>query len=402
MAVQSPPRWKVASRFKIIEPVGRGGFATVWRGVDVETDQPVAVKFPRLGRHSEQELSRRFRQEAAIGSLLGQAALPTVIARCLGTDLDLPETDADTPQYIVTEFVEGMDLPDSHASGALPEGIAAIKALGVPVARGIEYLHANGISYLDCRPENIRCRPDGDPVMIDFNTAVRTTDTDATRFHDDGYKAPEQTPTDRPTADAHSGPWSDVYSLGILFVSLLTGKPPAERPADGIDPELLSAHGCPVALGRVIQQSTRVMPARRYPDAGGFLTAVYAALGRPDAAATLTETNTGLCCPIRHTDSVGRRTAAVRPTIDIVDPLSYISPRQCVFTVVDGQWHCTDTSVNGTYIGSGDDWHCIHERARGRQTAATALLETPTQISPVTPEYPISFRFDPAPPDSTR
>lgn len=191
-------------RYRIINQLGRGDYGVVYRAWDVHDEVDVAVK---EYLDSRLEVQKQFRAEARRLSRLKHPQLPAVRDHFA---LD------DVGQYLVSDFVDGVDLQTLLAQyGPLPSELIIewLQAVCQPLA----YLHEKGTVHLDVKPANIRLAPGGDVYLVDtglpgLGIAPGTG----------GYGSPEQQ-----KQSEEVGPASDIYSLGATLYTLLTEKTPA-------------------------------------------------------------------------------------------------------------------------------------------------------------------------------
>ncbi len=396
MTAPSPPARTVSGRYRVQEPIGSGGFGSVWRATDEEGGADVAIKFPRTDENDSNDASEvrsRFRNEYDVLDRFESALSPTSVVRYV----DGRRTD---PAYLVLEYVDGRELTDRLADGTVEPGLDTARRFGFPVIRALEFLHRNGTCYLDCKPENVLVRDRDDaPVLIDFNTAEPATEAE-TLFYEDDYKAPEQVPTDDRAAGP--GPRSDVYAAGKLLCYLLTGTtlPTTETPTDGI---AVDEHGAspPSEIARILQRATAADPHSRPADAGALLTELYRACGRDASTVELVPEGTDVVCPVRPDETVGRVTDVPElPDVGVADDRRYVSPIQFRIERDDTSWLIRDRSLNGTYVADGEDWRRLlsaeGERRLKRESPESLPAEGPyraariretTVIAPVDPSY---------------
>lgn len=409
MTDETPPRRSVSDRYRITERIGSGGFGTVWRATDEDGGPDVAVKFPRSdgnGSNDAADVRSMFRNEHAVLERFEGGLHPTSLVRYVdGSSRD--------PMYIVLEHVEGTELSELLAAGEFEPGTETARRFGVPAIRALEFLHRNGVCYLDCKPENMLVRERTDaPVLVDFNTA-EPVDSATTLFYEDDYKAPEQTPDDDPDgeSDVAPGPRSDVYAAGKLLCYLLTGETmtTSATPRDGID---VRDHGAdpPAAVRRAIERATSADPANRPADASELLTELYDAYGEETAVAELTDRRNDVVCPVRPGETIGRVTDdGTLPDVAIADQERYASPVHCRVERDETSWLVRDHSLNGTYLAVDDGWQRLlspdgYERLK-REAPDAAPPDEPyhagrirrsTEIALVDPSY-VRVAFDPAP-----
>ncbi len=205
-------------RYRILEVLGQGGMAAVYRAIDENLGVEVAVK---ENLFTTDEYARQFRLEATILAGLRQSNLPRV------SDHFVIESQG---QYLVMDFIEGEDLRQRmDRLGPLPEQEVII--IGVAICDALSYMHSLKpmILHRDIKPGNVRITPSGHIYLVDFGLAKlvegrETTNTGA-RAMTPGYSPPEQYGT------ARTDPRSDIYSLGATLYSALTDV----LPEDGLD-----------------------------------------------------------------------------------------------------------------------------------------------------------------------
>ncbi len=199
----------VGGRFRLVERLGVGGMAEVWRAWDSEVGEQVALKRMRDG--SIRDL-RRFRREVR----LSRRVTHPNVARThdLGRDGDL--------WFLTMELVEGPSLKEVLASGPLP--LLRAVALMAQVADGLAAAHAVGVVHRDLKPANILVGAGDRAVLTDFGIARSLEDSDATaNIGTPGYMAPEQ------LAGEEVSQAADLYALGLVLYEVLTGDRPFGR-----------------------------------------------------------------------------------------------------------------------------------------------------------------------------
>lgn len=209
-------------RYHLIEPLGQGGMASVYKAYDTSLERYIAIKVIRteVSGADEAGFLARFRREARA---LAQLDHPYILKV-----LDYGEQEG-TP-YLVMPFEPGGTLKEKMGSPIPYQEAAALLA---PVARALEYAHGLKIIHRDVKPANVLIGHSGSPLLSDFGIAKILESGEATQLTATGvgigtpdYMAPEQWMGD-------SSPQTDIYSLGIVFYEMVTGHRPytADTPA---------------------------------------------------------------------------------------------------------------------------------------------------------------------------
>ena len=213
----------LAGRYRLIKPVGQGGYGTVYEAADTLLHRRVAVKEISLRGVAPDQLAAviaTVKREVALLSRLSHPRIPRLFDYFV---------EADT-FYLVMEFVEGLSLADDvqRNGGRLP--IDRVIDIGRQVCEVLEYLHHDApgapIIYRDMKPENLMITVSGQISLVDFGIARHFKPgkaKDTFPLGSRGYAAPEQ-------YGGQTSPQSDFYALGATLLSLLTGIDPCEVP----------------------------------------------------------------------------------------------------------------------------------------------------------------------------
>jgi len=270
-------------RYRLEGVVGRGGMALVYRAVDREQEEPVAIKMLADNLAADPELRQRFAREAALAKRLSH---PNVV-RVLGSG----ETDGRA--FIVLEYVDGRDLAEElRREGRLEP--ARVAELGAQAAAALAHAHARGLVHRDVKPQNLLLARDGTLKVSDFGIARIVDGTQLTQvgtvLGTAAYLAPEQAAGEEVTAAA------DVYALGAVLYELLTGAPPysastvaelVRRRAEGEPPPPSAlAPDVPVELDSLVLACLRETPDER-PSAGEVERVLRGELDAPTRVLTL-------------------------------------------------------------------------------------------------------------------
>jgi serine/threonine protein kinase len=204
-------------KYRILEPLGRGGMAQVFKAYHPQLDRYVAVKILRSDLVEEAEFLARFRREARAVAALRHPNIVQIF------DFDVQ----DDLYYMVMELLEGDTLKAylnclRVQGGRLPLG-ETIRIFN-DVLSGLGYAHGQGIIHRDLKPANIMLTRQGQAVLTDFGIAQIVGGTQYTvsgaLMGTLNYMAPEQ------GLDGHCDIRSDIYSLGIAYYEAMTGKVP--------------------------------------------------------------------------------------------------------------------------------------------------------------------------------
>ncbi len=199
-------------RYEILEVIGTGGMAVVYKAMCHRLNRYVAVKILRDELANDEEFRKRFQTEAQAVAMLSHPNIVSVY--------DVSHSDG--VEYIVMELIEGVTLMQyMKKKGAL--GWKEALHFAVQISKALEHAHEKGIVHRDIRPQNIMILKDGTIKVADFGIAAlesaqeKKSDQTVGSVH---YIAPEQARGEQPD------PRSDIYSLGVVMYEMLTGKMP--------------------------------------------------------------------------------------------------------------------------------------------------------------------------------
>ena len=277
----------IASRYRILAPLGRGGMGAVYRAHDEVLDEEVALKILRPEVAGTPEMAARFRSEIKLARKVSHWNVCRIHE--YGEEGGL--------QYISMELIAGATLKDRLRSGPLPSDQAFDVA--IQIGEGLAAIHKVGIIHRDLKSPNVMIDGEGTAKVMDFGIAKPAsagTDGASTGYvlGSPEYMSPEQARGRR--ADFRS----DLYSLGIVVFEAFAGRVPfrgatpvetlmmhVEAPPPIDDPAL----ALPPALLPVLRSALAKDPAARFPDAASMAAALRAARGGalPGADASRTE-----------------------------------------------------------------------------------------------------------------
>ncbi|GIK19809.1 MAG: hypothetical protein DYG93_09350 [Leptolyngbya sp. PLA2] len=262
--------------FELVEEISRGGQGVVYRAVQAATHRPAAVKMLLAGAFASDRQRRRFEREVEIAARLRHPNVVTVF--------ESGQTPDGRP-FVAMEFVNGVPI-DRYVRDRLPEPgrdrTDAVLRLFLAIASGVAAAHAAGVIHRDLKPSNVLVDADGVPRVLDFGLARPITDhPEATVTHEfagtPAYAAPEQFIGDA----AAIGTATDVYALGVMLYTALTGRHPYPRDgslaelaqhAASTDPAPPSRYvrRLPSDVETIVLKSLAKDPARRYRSAGSM------------------------------------------------------------------------------------------------------------------------------------
>ncbi len=266
----------IGGRYVLLEVLGSGGMARVFRAHDTRLGRDVALKLLHPHLAEDPTFRRRIQREARSAAALTH---PNVVAVH-----DVGEDDRDA--WIVMEMVLGDTLRDVLSTRGRLSPAEAL-ALLQPVAIGLGAAHARGLVHRDVKPENVLLARDGQIKVSDFGLARASADPSLTLatsviVGSPHYLAPEVVHAD--TCDART----DVYSLGVVLYESLTGRPPFEaetalatalrHTTDRVPRPSLSVPGLSSALDALVLRATDPDPDERQANAQVFADELAAAV----------------------------------------------------------------------------------------------------------------------------
>jgi len=250
------------NRYLLLEQLGKGGMAVVYRARDTMLERSVAVKILRENYSREPAFLERFRQEARAAANLSHPNIVTV------HDFGLDKGQI----FIVMEYVPGTDLKTLINQRGRFTSEEAIPLL-IQACAGIGYAHRAGLVHCDVKPQNMLVTPDGRLKVTDFGIAralstIHPEEQSEVVWGSPQYFSPEQ------AAGAAPSPASDVYSLGVILYEMLTGSLPFHADTAGqlarmhieTEPVPISEKlpGISPVLEQIIMKVLSKEPAQRY------------------------------------------------------------------------------------------------------------------------------------------
>ncbi|MBL0388830.1 Stk1 family PASTA domain-containing Ser/Thr kinase [Tumebacillus sp. ITR2] len=204
---------KLGNRYEVIEKIGGGGMAVVYRALDTLLNRNVSIKVLRAQFSMDEDFVRRFRREAQAAASLSHPNVVNIY------DVGVEGED----YYIVMEFVDGLTLKEIIQDRA-PLPVAEAIDIGKQICAALGHAHENNIVHRDIKPHNILIGKDGRVKVTDFGIARAITSNTITQ---DGsvlgsvhYFSPEQ------ARGGITDVKSDIYSLGVVLYEMVTGELP--------------------------------------------------------------------------------------------------------------------------------------------------------------------------------
>ena len=203
----------IKERYEIVEILGEGGMAFVYKARDKQLQRDVAIKTLKPNYVNQEKFVDRFRREAQTAANLNH---PNIV--------QIFDWGIEDEPYFVMEYIEGNTLT-SIISGNRTVGLNDILYIGSQVANGLKEAHKRGLVHRDIKPGNIMITPDGKVKVTDFGiVSLQNEESDITKtgavLGTASYISPEQA-QGKPVSFE-----SDLYSLGTVLYELITGKPP--------------------------------------------------------------------------------------------------------------------------------------------------------------------------------
>ena len=203
----------VKERYEIVEILGEGGMAFVYKARDKQLKRDVAIKTLKPNYVNQEKFVDRFRREAQTAANLNH---PNIV--------QIFDWGIEDEPYFVMEYIEGNTLT-SIISGNRTVGLNDILYIGSQVANGLKEAHKHGLVHRDIKPGNIMITPDGKVKVTDFGiVSLQNEESDITKtgavLGTASYISPEQA-QGKPVSFE-----SDLYSLGTVLYELIAGKPP--------------------------------------------------------------------------------------------------------------------------------------------------------------------------------
>jgi len=203
----------LADRYEIIEPIGAGGMAIVYKALDLKLERIVTVKVLREEYITDDDFLKRFNIEARSAARLSNSNIVNVYD--VGKEGDI--------NFIIMEYIDGVTLKELIVRRA-PFDNEEVLGVAIQIASALSHAHKNGIIHRDIKPQNIMVTKSGIVKVTDFgiarNAESQTTTTSSNSMGSVHYFSPEQ------ARGKYVDFRSDIYALGIIMFEMATGTLP--------------------------------------------------------------------------------------------------------------------------------------------------------------------------------
>ena len=278
----------IGNRYEVLEKIGIGGMATVYKAKDNILKRNVAVKVLRDEFTTDEEFIKRFNTEAQAAASLTHPNIVSIY--------DVGHED--NLYFIVMELIQGKTLKQIITEdGVLPWKWSI--NIAIQIASALEIAHKNNIVHRDIKPQNIIITEDGVAKVTDFGIAKAVSNSTITAFGTTigsvHYFSPEH------PRGGYTDAKSDIYSLGVVMYEMMTGRVPfdADTPVSialkhmqekPVEPIKLNP-SIPYAVNKIIMKAMQKEVALRYSSATEMLKDLNAALKNPDGNTVMPDQN---------------------------------------------------------------------------------------------------------------
>jgi serine/threonine protein kinase len=318
------------NRYQVLRVLGSGGFGETFLAEDTQmpSNRRCVIKQLKPVANNPQVyqlIQQRFQQEAAILEELGDRShqIPKLYAYFI-----------DNGQfYLVQEYIEGHTLTQKiQQQGVLSE--IAVKGILIDILPILEFIHSKHIVHRDIKPDNIILRfADGKPILIDFGAVKVSMGTIMTASGNSTPSIVIGTPGFMPMEQSVGRPVfsSDIYSLGLTAIYLLTGKLPSEIPTDPGTGDILwrnFAYNISPDFAAVLDKAIQQSPRDRYLTARDMLTALQTPIAPTVPISQPTVITTPVTAGYVATPTVAASPPVYQPPISYQSPEPAISPKK--------------------------------------------------------------------------
>ncbi len=267
----------LGDRYEVLEKIGSGGMAEVFKGKDHKLNRFVAIKVLKDEFVEDRNFVRKFKEEAQAAAALAHPNIVNVYD--VGDEQNI--------NYIVMELVEGITLKTYiEKKGKLT--VKEATSIAIQMGSGLEIAHNNRVVHRDIKPQNIIISREGKVKVTDFGIAksVSSNTNTSDAMGSVHYTSPEQ------ARGGYSDAKSDIYSMGIVMYEMVTGRVPFDGETtvaiaikhlqeDIVSPRVYASE-IPVSLEHIILKCTEKSPDRRYANVADLIADLKQSLLTPD------------------------------------------------------------------------------------------------------------------------
>jgi DNA-binding NarL/FixJ family response regulator/tRNA A-37 threonylcarbamoyl transferase component Bud32 len=260
---------KLGNRYEVLELIGEGATAAVYRGVDTRLERTVAIKV--MLPYVDSTTRRRFQREALAAAKLNHPNIMAIYD--VGEEDDLP--------YLIIEYIEGRPL-----FSFIPAPPEVTAEFGRQICMALDYAHRQGLIHRDIKPANVHITPNGQAKLMDFGLAISGSTKRLTAtgriIGTPAYLSPEQ------AQGLPLTPRTDIYSTGVVLYEMVTGVLPFDSDDIGVlllqqvkkPPQSPSeiVPNIPLSLEHVILKALAKQPEARFETAGVMAAALASAV----------------------------------------------------------------------------------------------------------------------------
>ena len=231
--------------YRILEQLGQGGMATVYKAYHAALDRYVALKVLHPAFHEDRTFTGRFQREARVVAKLEHPNIVPIY--------DYAEHEG--RPYLVMKFIEGETLKSRLARGSL--SAEEINRVVDAVGSALAYAHAQGILHRDIKPSNVLIATDGQMYLADFGLARIAQAGESTLSSDSIMGTPQYISPEQARGDKNLDAGTDIYSFGVMLYEMVVGQVPfsADTPFSIIHDHIYSPLPLPRAINPTVPES---------------------------------------------------------------------------------------------------------------------------------------------------
>ncbi len=277
--------------YRIVEKLGKGGMATVYKGYHARLDRYVAIKVLHAAFKEDDSFLRRFTREAQVVARLEHSNIVTVY--------DYAEQQGHP--YLVMRYIAGETLKERISR--TPLRLAQTLEIAAAIGSGLDYAHEQGVLHRDVKPSNILISEQGHVYIADFGLARIVQAGESTMSQEMIMGTPQYISPEQAKGEDDLDARTDVYSFGIVLYEMITGQVPFKSDTSYavIHSQIFDPPPKPSSINQdvnpkmeeVLLKALHKSPAERYQSAGELVTAFTAAAGSQPAEQDTADTGPG-------------------------------------------------------------------------------------------------------------